>query len=52
MHIIEDPMTRVRVKKMKEALNGLIKDIQANLATNGVNSRLKDIRKNGKVLKK
>jgi hypothetical protein len=40
LHIPEDPITRVRAKKIKEALNGLIEDIQANQSSNGVNSWL------------
>jgi hypothetical protein len=40
LHIPEDPIIRVRAKKIKEALNGLIEDIQANQSSNGVNSWL------------
>ena len=33
LHINGGPITRARAKKMKEALNGLIKDIWASSAT-------------------
>jgi hypothetical protein len=39
-HIPEGPITRARAKTIKKALNGLIKDIQANQASNGANSSL------------
>ena len=40
LHIPEGPITRVRAQKIKEALNGLIQDIQANPASNEANSSL------------
>ncbi|MGM5116128.1 hypothetical protein ACS4Y4_29750, partial [Escherichia coli] len=40
LHIPKAPITQVRAKKIKEALNGLIHDIQANPASNGANSSL------------
>jgi hypothetical protein len=40
LHILEGPITRAKAKKIKEALNGLIEDIQAIQVSNSVNSSL------------